>query len=65
MRATHFVLSSSPCYNHTNNEDGVYFNIRLPHKLMSNDNGMSKLCEMIKAYMENVRAEAQFNVVST
>jgi formate C-acetyltransferase len=45
--------------------DGVCLNIRLHPTALSREDGIVKLRDMVKAYIHNGGAEAQFNVVST
>ena len=45
--------------------DGVCLNIRLHPTALSREDGITKVRDMVKAYMNNGGAEAQFNVVST
>ena len=59
------VFLSSLCYDHSKFMDGVCLNIRLHPTALSRDDGIVKLRDMVKAYMNNGGAEAQFNVVST
>jgi len=59
------VFLSSLCYDHSKFMDGVCLNIRLHPSSLSRDDGIAKLRDMVKAYMQNGGAEAQFNVVST
>jgi len=59
------VFTSSLCYDHSKFMDGVCLNIRLHPTTLSNESGIAKLRDMVKAYMSNGGAEAQFNVVST
>ncbi len=59
------VFLSSLCYDHRRFMDGVCLNIRLHPTALSRDDGIAKLRDMVKAYMDSGGAEAQFNVVST
>ena len=59
------VFLSSLCYDHRRFMDGVCLNIRLHPTALTRDDGIAKLRDMVKAYMNNGGAEAQFNVVST
>ena len=59
------VFTSSLCYDHGKFMDGVCLNIRIHPTALSRDDGITKLRDMVKAYMKNGGAEAQFNVVST
>ena len=59
------VFASSLCYDHSKFMDGVCLNIRLHPTALSRDDGIAKLRDMVKTYMDNGGAEAQFNVVST
>lgn len=59
------VLQSSLCYDHSKYMDGVCLNIRIHPTALSRQDGIEKLRDMVKAYMENGGAEIQFNVVST
>ena len=59
------VFASSLCYDHKQFMDGVCLNIRLHPTVLSNESGITKLRDMVRAYMANGGAEAQFNVVST
>jgi formate C-acetyltransferase len=59
------VFTSSLCYDHTKFMDGVCLNIRLHPTTLSNDDGITKLRDMVRSYMDNGGAETQFNVVST
>ena len=59
------VLQSSLCYDHSKYMDGVCLNIRIHPTALSRQDGIAKLRDMVKTYMENGGAEIQFNVVST
>jgi pyruvate-formate lyase len=59
------VFLSSLCYDHCKFMDGVCLNIRLHPTTLSRDDGIAKLRDMVKTYMDSGGAEAQFNVVST
>ena len=59
------VFLSSLCYDHRRFMDVVWLNIRLHPTTLSRDDGIAKLRDMVKAYMDSGGAEAQFNVVST
>ena len=59
------VFSSSLCYDHSRFMDGVCLNIRMHPSALSNEEGICKLRDMIKTYMQDGGAEVQFNVVST
>jgi pyruvate-formate lyase len=59
------VFLSSLCYDHCKFMDGVCLNIRLHPTTLSRDDGITKLRDMVKTYMDSGGAEAQFNVVST
>lgn len=59
------VFSSSLCYDHSLFMDGVCLNIRIHPSALSNEEGVRKLCDMVRIYMANGGAEVQFNVVST
>ena len=59
------VFLSSLCFDHGKFMDGVCLNIRLHPTALSRDDGIVKLRDMVKAYMDSGGAEAQFNVVST
>ena len=59
------IFSSSLCYDHSKFMDGVCLNIRIHPTALSREDGIAKLRDTVKAYMEDGGAEAQFNVVST
>jgi pyruvate formate-lyase/glycerol dehydratase family glycyl radical enzyme len=59
------VFLSSLCYDHSRFMDGVCLNIRLHPTTLRRDDGIAKLRDMVKTYMNKGGAEAQFNVVST
>jgi formate C-acetyltransferase len=59
------VFLSSLCYDHGKFMDGVCLNIRLHPTALGRDDGIAKLRDMVRAYMHQGGAEAQFNVVST
>ena len=59
------VFLSSLCYDHSKFMDGVCLNIRFHPTALRRDDGIAKLRDMVKAYMDKGGAEAQFNVVST
>lgn len=59
------VLASSLCYDHSLYMDGVCLNLRIHPSALSNQEGVDKLRDLVKAYMENGGAEIQFNVVSS
>ena len=59
------VFASSLCYDHSAFMDGVCLNMRIHPTALSNDEGITKLRDMVKAYMDHGGAEVQFNVVSS
>ena len=59
------MFVSSLCYDHSKFMDGVCLNVRLHPTVLSREDGIYKLRDMVKAYMAAGGAEAQFNVVST
>ena len=59
------VLSSSLCYDHGKYMDGVCLNVRIHPSALASQEGIDKLRDLVKTYMENGGAEIQFNVVST
>jgi formate C-acetyltransferase len=59
------VFTSSLCYDHSKFMDGVCLNVRLHPTVLSREDGIHKLRDMVKAYMAAGGAEAQFNVVAT
>ena len=59
------VFASSLCYDHSAFMDGVCLNMRIHPTALSNDEGIAKLRDMVKAYMDHGGAEVQFNVVSS
>lgn len=59
------VLSSACCYNQGKFMDGVALNIRIHPSALSREDGIAKLRDMTKAYLDNGGVEAQYNIVST
>ena len=59
------VFTSSLCYDHSKFMDGVCLNVRLHPTVLSREDGIIKLRDLVKAYMAAGGAETQFNVVST
>ena len=59
------VLVSSCCYNHHRFMDGVCLNLRIHPSVLSREDGVKKLSDMIKTYHDMGGAEVQFNVVSS
>ena len=45
--------------------DGVALNIRIHPSALSREDGIAKLRDMTKAYLDNGGVEAQYNIVST
>lgn len=59
------VLSSANCYDHTKFMDGMALNIRIHPSALSRQDGIDKLRDMTKAYLDDGGMEVQYNVVST
>ncbi|MBR3275088.1 MAG: hypothetical protein IKG08_00555 [Eubacterium sp.] len=59
------VLLSSCCYNQGKFMDGLALNIRIHPTAVARDDGIIKLRDMTKAYLENGGMETQYNIVST
>ena len=59
------VLSSALGYRHTKFMDGMALNIRIHPSCISNQEGIEKLRDMTKAYLDNGGMEVQYNVVSS
>ena len=59
------VFNSSNCYDQTNFLGGIALNLRMHPSVLSNDEGISKLRDMTKAYFANGGMEVQYNVVDT
>ncbi len=59
------VLSSACCYKQNKFVNGMALNLRIHPSAVSNDEGMNKLRDMTKAYLENGGMEVQYNVVSS
>ncbi len=59
------VLRSANCYDHSKFMDGLALNIRLHPSTVSNQEGIDKLRDLTKAYLDEGGMEVQYNVVST
>ena len=59
------VLESSLCYDHSKYMDGVCLNMRIHPTAVNTQEGVDKLRDMVKTYMEDGGAEIQFNIVSS
>jgi formate C-acetyltransferase len=59
------VFVSSCCFDHTKFMDGIALNLRMHPTVLSRDDGIAKLRDMTRAYMDNGGMECQFNVVDT
>jgi formate C-acetyltransferase len=59
------VFVSSCCFDHTKFMDGIALNLRMHPTVLSRDDGIAKLRDMTRAYMDNGGMECQYNVVDT
>jgi len=59
------VFASSNCFDHTKFMDGIALNLRMHPSVLSRDDGVVKLRDMVRTYMDNGGMECQFNVVDT
>lgn len=59
------VFMSSVCFDHTKFMDGIALNLRMHPSVLSRDDGVAKLRDMVRTYMDNGGLECQFNVVDT
>ncbi len=59
------VLSSANTYDHSKFMDGMALNIRIHPSALSRQDGIDKLRDMTKAYLDAGGMEVQYNVVST
>ncbi len=58
------VFNSECCFDHSRFMDGLALNIRIHPSAVSDDDGVTKLADMTKAYFENGGMEVQYNIVS-
>jgi len=59
------VFASSLCFDHTKFMDGIALNMRMHPSVLSRDDGITKLRDMVRTYMDDGGMEVQFNVVDT
>ncbi|MBC3889569.1 hypothetical protein GH810_14745 [Acetobacterium paludosum] len=59
------VCTSACCYDQSKFMDGLALNIRIHPSALSRDDGVEKLRDMTKTYLNNGGMEIQYNVVST
>ncbi len=59
------VLGSACCYKQNKFMDGMALNLRIHPSAVSNDQGMEKLRDMTKTYLDEGGMEVQYNVVSS
>lgn len=58
------VFNSSCCFDHKNYMDGIALNLRVHPSVLSREDGIAKLRDMTKVYLENGGMEVQYNMVS-
>lgn len=58
------VCASARCYDHSKFMDGMALNIRIHPSAVAREDGVAKLRDMTKAYLEQGGMEIQYNVVS-
>ena len=59
------VFASTVCFDHTKFMDGIAVNMRMHPSVLSRDDGIIKLRDMVRTYMDDGGMEVQFNVVDT
>ncbi|MGD0659655.1 MAG: pyruvate formate lyase family protein [Syntrophorhabdales bacterium] len=59
------VFNSSCCFDHSNYMDGIALNLRIHPSVLSREDGIAKLRDMTKTYLENGGMEVQYNIVSS
>jgi pyruvate formate-lyase/glycerol dehydratase family glycyl radical enzyme len=59
------VCTSARCYDHSKFMDGLALNIRIHPSALNREDGLAKLRDMTKAYLDFGGMEVQYNVVSS
>ncbi len=59
------VFNSSCCFDHSNYMDGIALNLRVHPTAIRGEEGIAKLRDLTKAYLENGGMEVQYNIVSS
>jgi len=59
------ILRSACCFDHHNFVDGMAVNIRIHPSSVNDEDGVSKLRDMTKAYFANDGMEVQYNIVGS
>jgi pyruvate formate-lyase/glycerol dehydratase family glycyl radical enzyme len=59
------VFASARCYDHSKFMDGLALNIRIHPSALSREDGVTKLRDMTKTYLNSGGMEVQYNVVSS
>jgi formate C-acetyltransferase len=59
------VFTSARCYDHSKFMDGLALNIRIHPSALSREDGVAKLRDLTKTYLESGGMEVQYNVISS
>jgi pyruvate-formate lyase len=59
------VFNSARCYDHSKFMDGLALNIRIHPSALSREDGIAKLRDLTKAYLNSGGMEVQYNIVSS
>jgi formate C-acetyltransferase len=59
------VCNSARCYDHSKFMDGLALNIRIHPSALSREDGVTKLRDMTRTYLNQGGMEVQYNVVSS
>jgi pyruvate formate-lyase/glycerol dehydratase family glycyl radical enzyme len=58
------VFSSALCYDHSKFMDGMALNLRIHPSAVSREDGVIKLRDLTKTYLDNGGMEVQYNIIS-
>jgi pyruvate formate-lyase/glycerol dehydratase family glycyl radical enzyme len=58
------VFSSALCYDHSKFMDGMALNLRIHPSAVSREDGVAKLRDLTKTYLDNGGMEVQYNIIS-
>ena len=59
------VCASARCYDHSKFMDGMALNIRIHPSAVAREDGVAKLRDMTKTYLEEGGMEIQYNIISS
>ena len=59
------MCTSARCYDHSKFMDGLALNIRIHPSTLSREDGIAKLRDMTRTYLNSGGMEVQYNIVSS